>query len=113
MKKDVITIDEFVKVDIRVGLVTKAQAVPDSKKLIQLTVDMGEDYGIVTILTGLLQYYPDPTVLTGKKYLILANLAPRTMANIPSQGMFMAIDSADKPMPVVVPDDTPLGTLLH
>lgn len=113
MKKDIITIDDFVKVDIRVGLITEAHPVPNSKKLINLTVDLGTEYGVVTILTGLLPYYPDPMILAGKKYLFLANLAARTMAGFQSQGMFLAIDSTDKPIPVTVPDDTALGLILH
>lgn len=113
MKKAVTTIEDFVKVDIRVGLVKTAIPVPDSKKLIQLTVDLGSDYGEVTILTGMLPFYPDPSVLTGKKYLFLTNLEPRSMAGIPSEGMLLAVDSPDGPMPISVPDSIPLGAYLH
>ena len=63
MKKSNITIDDFVKLDIRVGLVVEAKPVPNSKKLIQLSVDLGADYGVVSILTGMLMYFPDPSVL--------------------------------------------------
>lgn len=113
MKKDLITIDDFTKVDIRIGLVIEAKPVPNSKKLIHLTVDFGSDYGIVTILTGLLAYFPDPSVLTGKKYLFLANLAPRAMASIDSQGMFLAIDDGKLPKPISVTEDTPVGSSIH
>ncbi len=113
MKKDNITIDDFVKIDIRVGLVKEAAAVPDSKKLIKLLVDLGTDYGEVTILTGMLPYFPDPSVLAGKKYLFLANLAPRKMAGIESQGMFLAADGTDKPAVIQMSDDTPLGAFVH
>lgn len=113
MKKENITIDDFIKVDIRVGLVVEATPVPDSKKLIKLIVNLGEDYGMVTILTGLLSYFPDLTVFAGKKYLFLANLAPRKMAGIDSQGMFLAADGANKPTVIQMPDDTPLGAFVH
>lgn len=113
MRKENISIDDFVKVDVRVGLVVEATPVPDSKKLIKLVVNLGEDYGVVTILTGLLAYFPDPTVFAGKKYLFLANLAPRKMAGIDSQGMFLAADGADKPKVIEMPEDTPIGTFVH
>lgn len=113
MKKDTISIDDFVKVDIRVGEILEAKSVPNSKKLIHLTVDMGMDYGRVTILTGLLPYFPDPSILVGKKYLFLANLAPRPMAGMESQGMFLAIDANNTPIPITVPDGTPLGVYIH
>ena len=109
MKKSNITIDDFVKLDIRVGLVVEAKPVPNSKKLIQLSVDLGTDYGVVSILTGMLMYFPDPSVLANKKYLFLTNLESRMMAGLPSQGMFLAVDSADSPIPLPVPDETPIG----
>ncbi len=113
MKKENITIDDFIKIDVRVGLVTEAVPVPDSKKLIRLTVDLGQDYGVVTILTGMLAFFPDPSVLAGKKYLFLANLAPRKMAGIESQGMFLAADGTPTPHLIHMPDDTPLGAYVH
>lgn len=109
-----ITIDDFAKCEIRVGLITAAVAVPNSKKLIQLSVDLGSALGTRTILTGLLGYFPDPTVFTGKKYLFLVNLAPRAMAGIESQGMFLAVDDGVvKPILTQMPDDTPLGARMH
>lgn len=108
-----ITIDDFAKLEIRVGLVTGATAVPDSKKLIQLTVDFGTEIGVRTILTGMLVFFPDPSVIAGKKYLFLTNLAPRVMAGIESQGMFMAADGSDGPILIPAPDALPLGARLH
>ena len=98
---------------MRVGLVTEAKAVPNSKKLIQLTVDLGSEIGTRTILTGLLGYFPDPMVFVNKKYLFLVNLAPRAMAGIESQGMFLAVDDPIRPIPTQMPDDTPVGARLR
>lgn len=112
MKKLTITIDDFAKLDVRVGLVLDAKAVPNSKKLIQLSVDLGTDYGNVTILAGLLAFYPDLSVLVNKKFLFLANLEPRAMAGLQSQGMFLALD-ADKPIPLSVSDETPIGAYVR
>ncbi|MEI6326602.1 MAG: methionine--tRNA ligase subunit beta [Candidatus Roizmanbacteria bacterium] len=109
-----ITIDDFAKCDVRVGLITAAIPVPNSKKLIQLTVDLGTDIGVRTILTGLLTFFPDPSVLAGKKYLFLVNLAPRMMAGIESQGMFLAVDcNGSSPITTQLPDDTPLGARMR
>lgn len=113
MRKPNIIIDDFVKLDVRVGLVMDAKPVPNSKKLIQLSVDLGADYGVVTILAGLLPFYPDLSVLVNKKFLFLANLEPRSMAGLQSQGMFLALDDALKPIPLSVPDDTPLGAYVR
>ncbi|HNQ31030.1 MAG TPA: methionine--tRNA ligase [Candidatus Woesebacteria bacterium] len=109
-----ISIEEFAKLDMRVGLVVDACPVPDSKKLIKLSVDLGSDYEQVTILTGLLVFYPDPTVFIGKKYVFLPNLAPRMMAGIESQGMFFAIDSGtgDPPAPLEVATHIPVGAVV-
>jgi len=113
MPKPNIAIDDFVKIDIRVGLVINAKPVPNSKKLIQLSVDLGADYGVVSILTGMLMYFPDPSVLQGKKYLILANMDPRPMAGLESRGMFLAVDDGEKPTLLSVPDETPIGAIVR
>lgn len=105
-----ILIDDFAKCDIRVGLVTDAKPVPESKKLIQLSVDFGTEIGLRTILTGLLTYYPDTSTFQGKKFYFLVNLAPRKMAGIESQGMFLAPEGAEKPVLVPLPDDAVVGS---
>ncbi len=111
--ESVIVIDDFAKCDMRIGLVTEAKPVPESKKLIQLSVDFGTEIGTRTILTGLLGYYPDTTVFNGKKFLFLVNLAPRKMAGIESQGMFLAPDGAEKPTLIELPVDAVVGARLH
>lgn len=108
-----INIDDFAKCDIRVGLVTQAKPVPDSKKLIQLSVDFGTEIGPRTILTGLLGYYPDTSIFQGKKFFFLVNLAPRKMAGIESQGMFLAPEGAEKPTLASLPDDAVVGSRLR
>ena len=97
MKKDVITYDDFMKLDIRVGKIIEAQVPEGSKKLIELTVDLGEDYGTVTIFTGMLEYY-QPENFIGKKFQFIANLAPRKMMGKESQGMLLSADENGKPL---------------
>lgn len=87
--KDTITFEDFLKVDIRVGTVTAAEAVPKSKKLLKLQVDFGAEVGVRTILAGIAAH-SDPATLPGTKVLAVVNLAPRTMMGMESHGMLLA-----------------------
>ncbi len=111
MKKDIVTYDQFASLDVRVGKVLEAELLENSKKLIKLTVDLGEEYGHVTILTGIAEFYT-PGDLINKKMLFLANLEPRPMAGSVSQGMMLATDVESRPMLIELPDDTPVGISL-
>lgn len=81
------TFDDFAKADLRVGLVKACEKVPKSKKLLRFTLDDGK--GERTILSGIAAYY-EPEDLLGKKLLFIANLPPRKMMGIESQGMIVA-----------------------
>ena len=112
MKKDHAEFGDFMKLDIRVGLVEKVIALPNSEKLYELTVNFGEDYRTVTILTGL-QQFVKPEELEGKKFLFIANLKPRPMAGSVSNGMLLAADGDDRPVLIPVPDELKLGACLR
>lgn len=89
------TIDDFDKVDIRVATVLDCQPVKKSERLLQFRLDDG--MGGRTILSGIAQSYPDPSVLIGKQVLFIANFPPRKMMGIESQGMILsAVDADDK-----------------
>ncbi|MBW7995857.1 MAG: methionine--tRNA ligase [Candidatus Glassbacteria bacterium] len=83
-----IALDDFIKVDIRVALVTAAVEIPKSKKLLRLTLDVGE-LGERTVCAGIKGHYT-PEALVGRKVLLCANLAPRTVMGIESRGMVLA-----------------------
>ena len=87
------TIDEFDKMDIRVATVLDCQPVKKSERLLQFTLDDG--MGGRTILSGIAQSYPDPSVLIGKQVLFIANFPPRKMMGIESQGMILSAVDAD------------------
>ena len=91
MKKDVIVFSDFNKLDLRVGEVKNASLLEGSKKLITLQVDLGEDYGVVEILSGLAEFYK-PEDLIGNKYIVLANLEPKKMMGKDSNGMILVAD---------------------
>lgn len=95
MKKDVTGFADFAKMDFRVGEVKEAALVEKSKHLIKLTVDLGEDYGVVIILSGLAPTYL-PENLLGNKYIFLANLEPKAMMGMSSNGMMLVADDPEK-----------------
>ncbi|MFW5920899.1 MAG: methionine--tRNA ligase, partial [Polyangiales bacterium] len=84
----VITIDDVAKVDLRLGVVKVAEPVPKADKLLRLEVDIGEP-GPRQVLAGIAQHYA-PEDLIGKRVVVVANLAPRTMRGYESQGMILA-----------------------
>ena len=91
--KNPTSIDEFDKADIRVGTVLECVPVKKSDRLLQFRIDDG--MGGRTILSGIAQSYPDPSVLVGKQVLFIANFPPRKMMGIESQGMILSAVDAD------------------
>ena len=89
------TIDDFAKLDIRVGTILECQKVPKSDKLLQFKIDDG--LGGRTILSGIAKSYPDPQELVGLQVLFVANFPTRKMMGLESQGMIMsAVDQDGK-----------------
>lgn len=87
-----ITYGDFQKLDIRIGKVLTAEGVPNTDKLIHLTVDIGRDE-VRHLVAGMKDYY-EPEEMVGKLIVVLANLEPRKMRGIVSNGMLLAA-SAD------------------
>jgi methionyl-tRNA synthetase len=105
-----ITIDDVIKVDLRVAQILVAERVPKADKLLRLEVDLG--YEKRQILAGIAQYY-EPEKLIGRKIVIVANLAPRKMRGLESNGMLLAA-SLEGGSPVLAGflEDVPLGARL-
>jgi methionyl-tRNA synthetase len=106
----VVTIDDFAKVDLRVAQILVAERVPKADKLLRLEVDLG--YEKRQILAGIAQYY-EPEKLIGRKIVIVANLAPRKMRGLESNGMLLAA-SLEGGAPVLAGflEEVPLGSRL-
>ncbi|HWC77967.1 MAG TPA: methionine--tRNA ligase, partial [Blastocatellia bacterium] len=85
---ETIAIDDFVKVDLRVATVLEAERVPKADKLLRIVVDVGEAQPR-QILAGIAQHY-DPQSLIGRKIIVVANLAPRNLRGLESNGMLLA-----------------------
>ncbi|GEJ59148.1 methionine--tRNA ligase [Anaeromyxobacter diazotrophicus] len=105
----VIQYDDFAKVELRVGEVQAAEAVPKADKLLKLTVDVGEP-APRTIVAGIAQAYPDPSALVGRRIVVVANLAPRPLRGITSQGMLLAAGEPPDLQVVTVGKGIPAGT---
>ena len=93
-----ITIDDFVKIDLRVGTVLTAEKVEKADKLLRLTVDIGLE--VRQVVAGIAKAY-DPATLVGRKVVIVANLAPRKLRGIESQGMIVAASLGEHGTPAL------------
>jgi methionyl-tRNA synthetase len=89
----VVQFDDFAKLDLRVGTIVQAEPHPAADKLLVLQVDLGAEKR--QIIAGIRAYY-DPAVLVGRQIVVVANLAPRVMRGLESQGMLLAASSADR-----------------
>ncbi len=91
--KENIVFDDFTKLDIRVGTVLECEKVPKADKLLRFLLDDG--IGKRTILSGIAAYYPNPEELVGKQVCFIANLEPRKLRGIMSEGMILSAENAD------------------
>jgi len=109
-EKQYINIDDFSKVELRVAQILVAERIPKADKLLRLEVDLG--YEKRQILAGIAQYY-EPEKLVGRKIVIVANLAPRKMRGLESNGMLLAA-SLEGGAPVLTGflEEVPLGSRL-
>lgn len=106
------TIDDLGKIDVKVGTVLSAERVPETDKLLRLMVDLGEE-APRQIVSGISAYVPEPEWLIGKQLAFVANLEPRTIKGLESNGMLFAVGSGDS-FAFLTPDrPVPPGTGAH
>ncbi len=105
-----ISIDNFIKVELKVGTVLEAEVVEGSEKLIKLKVDLGEK-NPRQILAGLKPYFK-PEYFVGKQFTFVANLEPRMMMGFQSQGMILCADGK-KPVPLKPSSKVPPGSKIR
>jgi methionyl-tRNA synthetase len=106
-----ITIDDFAKVDLRVGEVLAAEAIPGAKKLLKLQVDIGAE--VRQVVAGIAEHYK-PEDLVGMKVVLVANLEPRKLRGVESNGMIVAasVGEAGRPVLVTFKEDVTKGARL-
>ena len=110
--ESIITIDDFAKVDLRVGQVVEAEKVKDTDRLLRLTVDLGQETR--QILAGIAEAYPAKS-LVGRKIIVVANLQPRKLRGLESNGMLLAasVGKEDKPVVATFLEEVPNGARLR
>jgi len=101
-QKENISMDDFGRMDIRIGTILEANKVPKTKKLMQLKIDTGID--VRTVVSGIAEYF-EPENIIGKRICLLANLEPRTIKGIQSQGMILLAEDAGGRLVFVTPED--------
>lgn len=99
--KDIVSFDDFQKVDIRVGTVLECVKVPKADKLLQFKIDDGANTR--TIVSGIAQSYPEPQLLVGKQVCFIANFAPRKLKGIDSEGMLLSAEDSDGKLVLIEP----------
>lgn len=106
-----IAYEDFKQVEIRAGRILAVEKVPETEKLLRLSVDMAEA-SPRTIVSGIALHFPDPAALVGRTVMFVANLAPRVIRGIESQGMILAISTAEGGFSLLEPNQSiPPGAL--
>ena len=90
-----ITIDDFKKVEIKIGEIISVEHIEGSDKLLKLKVNFGQEKR--QVLSGIKAYFPDPQALVGKRCPFVTNLEPRMMMGLESQAMLLAAGGTDTP----------------
>lgn len=101
-QKETATYEDFAKLDLRVGTIVEAEKMPKANKLLVLKVDTGMD--VRTIVSGIAEHFK-PEEVIGKRVTVLANLAPRALRGVESQGMILMTEDQDGKLVFVNPDD--------
>ncbi len=113
-----ITYDDFKKLELRVATVLTAEAVPEADKLLKLTVSLGIDLPdseageTRQIVAGVKASYPNPEDLVGKQIVLLANLEPKVLRGLESNGMLLAANSPDGPILLTPERPVPAGSMI-
>ena len=96
--------------DLRIAKITSAEKVKDAEKLVKLEIDLGQEKK--QLVAGISQFY-SPEELVGRKIVVVANLEPRTIKGIESQGMLLAADDEGRPILLMPDKDVPPGTKIR
>ncbi len=106
-----ITIEDFKRVEMKVGEIVSAEPIQGSEKLLKLNVNFGEGVSR-QVLSGIALFFHDPQQLVGKRCAFVTNLEPRQMMGLESQAMILATSVEDNIALFEVPNIIPIGTLV-
>jgi len=101
--------DDFKKMDLRIAKIISAERIPSTRALLKLQIDLGSEKR--QLVAGLAEYY-SPEELVGKLIVVVANLAPRKIRGVESQGMLLATDT-DPPVLLTVEKEVPPGSKIR
>ena len=107
-----ITIDDFRKIDLRVAKIIEAKKVEGSDKLVKLQVNLGSELGSRQIVAGIGTVYA-PELLVGKQIIVVANLEPRNLKGLESNGMLLAASDEAGPVLITPESEVEPGTGIH
>jgi methionyl-tRNA synthetase len=111
--KPTISYDDFAKLELRVGEILSAEKVPETDRLLKLSVNLG-DAEPRQIISGIAEYFPDTEALVGTRCIFVSNLAPRVIKGLESQGMILAATGEEGAFSLIVPQQSmPPGTRLR
>jgi len=105
-----ISFEDFQKIDLRVAKIIKAEKIEGSEKLLKLEVNLGKE--VRQIVAGIAKFYK-PEDLVGEEIVVVANLEPKKLMGIESQGMLLAADDNGKPIILIPEKEVPPGTKIR
>ncbi|HYK88760.1 MAG TPA: methionine--tRNA ligase subunit beta [Acidobacteriota bacterium] len=105
-----ISIEDFSKIQMRVGQILEAVKIEGSRRLVKMRVDIGSE--VRQVVAGIAEAY-DPSVLVNKKVVLVANLKPAKLMGVESNGMIVAATADGKPVLATFTEDVPNGSLLR
>ncbi len=105
-----INIDEFKKIDLRIGKVKSVEKVPDADKLLKFVLDLGGEER--QVLSGIAEHYTDLDALVGKELVIVANLEPKVIRGLESHGMVLCADAGERVVLLHPDRDVPAGSVI-
>ena len=113
MDKQKISLEDFSKIEVKIGTVRSAERVPDTDKLLRLMVDFNEEGEVRQIISGIAAYVPEPESLVGRQLAFVTNLEPRVIRGLESNGMLFAVGEGES-FSFLIPDrEIPPGTSAH
>jgi methionine--tRNA ligase beta chain len=107
-----INFEDFKKIDLRVAKIISAEKIEESEKLLKLTLDLGDEFPERTVLAGISKFY-NPEDLIGKEIIIVANLEPRKIMGMESEGMLLAAVDGERPVILNPESEVPPGTKIQ
>jgi len=110
MEKETVLFSDFMKLDLRTAKITEAEDVEGKDKLFKLTIDLGTEKR--TLIAGLKEFYSKEEML-GKTIIVVANLEPKKLAGIESQGMLLAAEHKGKVSLLTLDKELPSGSKIH